>query len=369
MKDSRLENFAKRLKELPPFSQDFDNLSKAFDHFLKIVDEEMDEIEHAFPKQKDIPKQINKIIKVIKKSIDYYLKGQVEKCNQHLNSALKITRNDWENWIFRTETLYSNSIYYRMRANDSEYIFSAKEMFHVPFDQREKLGNQRFSLSGYPCLYLSSSLYCCWEELNRPAINNANVVALKSDESLILYDLTMPVRFELIDQILIIPFVISCSLKSSRENRVFKEEYIIPQTILQLIVDFNYSHFKPPHQEAPIINGIMYTSTRIGDKQNCAYDDHRLLQNYVFPTINASAKEGYCRNLSNAFSCTKPTSLNYDLITGAQHSYSPPTDEMASEGYFHTQLGRLQKSISSRDFIRFSVSTPHYKKPVKVRQK
>ena len=43
-----------------------------------------------------------------------------------------------------------------------------RDLFHVPFEEREKLASQRYSIPGVPCLYLGSSAYVCWEELGRP---------------------------------------------------------------------------------------------------------------------------------------------------------------------------------------------------------
>ncbi|MBG7610701.1 hypothetical protein IU405_00375, partial [Polaribacter sp. BAL334] len=63
---------------------------------------------------------------------------------------------------------------YRIRTNDSTYNsgFTAKDLFHIPYEKRHLIGNNRFSLSGFPCLYFGNKVYCCWEELNRPKIEN-----------------------------------------------------------------------------------------------------------------------------------------------------------------------------------------------------
>lgn len=39
-------------------------------------------------------------------------------------------------------------------------------MFHIPYDKRYLVGNQRFSLSGFPLLYLSSSINGVKSELD-----------------------------------------------------------------------------------------------------------------------------------------------------------------------------------------------------------
>lgn len=53
---------------------------------------------------------------------------------------------------------------YKCRENSKLFHFSKDEMFHIPYEKRNLVGNQRFSLSGLPCLYLGGSSYICWEE-------------------------------------------------------------------------------------------------------------------------------------------------------------------------------------------------------------
>ena len=61
---------------------------------------------------------------------------------------------------------------YRMRI--SKETLSKEKMFHVPFNMREKVSSARFSIPGFPCLYLGTSLerpnflsnsYLCFEGL------------------------------------------------------------------------------------------------------------------------------------------------------------------------------------------------------------
>lgn len=40
---------------------------------------------------------------------------------------------------------------YKCRENSKLFHFSKDEMFHIPYEKRNLVGNQRFSLSGLPC--------------------------------------------------------------------------------------------------------------------------------------------------------------------------------------------------------------------------
>jgi hypothetical protein len=69
--------------------------------------------------------------------------------------------------------------FYRARKPDSTRITDRKDMFHVPFESRENVTTQRFSVPGFPCLYLSNSPYVCWEELRKPPIDKMMVSRFK----------------------------------------------------------------------------------------------------------------------------------------------------------------------------------------------
>lgn len=45
---------------------------------------------------------------------------------------------------------------YKCRENAKLFHFTKDEMFHIPYDKRNLVGNQRYSLSGLPCLYLGA---------------------------------------------------------------------------------------------------------------------------------------------------------------------------------------------------------------------
>lgn len=59
----------------------------------------------------------------------------------------------------------------RYEKNVYQTKFKPLDLFHVPFEKRHLIGNNRFSLSGLPCLYFGSSIYGCWEEMNRPNLD------------------------------------------------------------------------------------------------------------------------------------------------------------------------------------------------------
>ena len=51
---------------------------------------------------------------------------------------------------------------------ETDFNLERKELFHIPYDKREYASSERFSVAGYPCLYLSSQYEICWCECHKP---------------------------------------------------------------------------------------------------------------------------------------------------------------------------------------------------------
>lgn len=214
-----------------------------------------------------------------------------------------------------------------MRSSDSGHLFRNDEMFHIPFELRGNVKNQRYSISGYPCLYLGRSLYVCWEELGRPIIDTCNMAAIESDKELLFINLRMPTQIKIKDQLYRIPLIIASSLKVHNSNYTFKQEYIIPQILVQCVLKRNTQGGMRIKEIKSIIDGIKYTSTHFNDKQRL-FKDINLFTNYVIPvkTIN---KEGLCSELCKTFKISKDSTLLN--ILKIYNSFNQGTENVATE--------------------------------------
>lgn len=63
------------------------------------------------------------------------------------------------------------------RGRPSENFLSHWDMFHIPFNRRFLISNQRYSLVGQPLLYLSTSPYCIYKELN--SVDNVQISSFR----------------------------------------------------------------------------------------------------------------------------------------------------------------------------------------------
>ena len=254
---------------------------------------------------------------------------------------------------------------YRVRESKEKYL-TKKDIFHIPFEHRYKVSNQRYSINGFPCLYLGSSIYVCWEELNRPNFGDLYVSKFKlvTKHPKIL-DLTFSAKEsqsflekfkknnvfhewrinEIVDKVILFPLIMSCSIINRKENRVFKEEYIIPQLLLEWV------------RNKKVINGIEYFSLSLPEYNL----DQRLYKNYVFPAKQQKVK-GQCNFLSSIFELTDPISWDFaktlDALAKTADSSSSLDFNILNQkrSYAHTEFRELEKIIGSFPFKKLDVT-------------
>ena len=74
-------------------------------------------------------------------------------------------------------------IFFRARTGNIENENMENALKHTPFDMISKIGSYRFSIPGQPCLYLGSTSYACWIEMDKPSDRdfNAGCILLNKD--------------------------------------------------------------------------------------------------------------------------------------------------------------------------------------------
>ncbi|NLB17374.1 MAG: hypothetical protein GX825_01240 [Syntrophomonadaceae bacterium] len=148
-------------------------------------------------------------------------------------------------------------------ADNAEFL--EKELLHIPFSLRNKVTNQRYSLSGFPCLYLGASVYACWLELDKPTFDRLNIIRFQAVRGMKYIDLSlmpfnclyMAKMIERKEQWLeykekesnivslcekclyTMPLIMACSIiNEKRANHdSFRSEYVIPQLFMHSIAD------------------------------------------------------------------------------------------------------------------------------------
>lgn len=217
------------------------------------------------------------------------------------------------------DVIENGSSLYRMRSIEGKNRISRGEMFHIPFNNIDNVPPHRYSVPGFPCLYLCSSLYCCWEELGRPDLNSCMFSLFSNTKYFLLLDLRFPSREKWItDYSKLIPFfkvIIASRVIVKKQMNPFKPEYIIPQLITEYIIE-NNTHLSADENDFRIC-GICYTSSR--------YNNDFEYPLSVFDCIAIPAvfnrEQKYSSFLSELFELTSPTCEEFERIKSPRSTH------------------------------------------------
>lgn len=280
----------------------------------------------------------------IKDAIQLYFNGKPSESYLKLSETIN-TRIERNKQMFRVESYGKGESFYRMRQGKDNFLYSKDQMFHIPFQDRGNVSTKRFSIPGFPSLYLGKTVYVCWEELNRPDVNAFQVSRLKNLKVLKFIDLTPPDLNEVYNAkafgyIMIWPLIAACSIKVSQPSNYFKPEYIVPQLLLQWVRNRND------------VDGIRYSSTHIKSTSIKRMGEY---YNMVFP-VKENGRKGLCPELIKCFDISDPVSWqSIQIATGGD--YNPATDgtdyldkklpHLSIYGnvrtrYSHSLLGRIE---------------------------
>lgn len=203
--------------------------------------------------------------------------------------------------------------FYRARKiGKNDKIESKYDMFHIPFNFIEKVGNERFSISGSPALYLGSNVFTCFKELNVKSNqrNNFYISKVKIPNKTIRFfdlrihlDQTMKKNEEcpkdmFIPQVylylMMFPLVFASSIKTAYPKEKFKPEYIIPNLLMQWVRGLNeYEHYF----------GILYSSTKINKNDT---DMPQLFYNAIIPSRLKTKDNEFCYHMLNQVQISNP---------------------------------------------------------------
>lgn len=244
--------------------------------------------------------------------------------------------------------LYPQS--YRLREKGGVADFG--DLFHVPFESRHKVGSARYSIPGYPTLYLSNSIFLAYKELGEPRYENLYVSKFlhtkQFNRTETLLDLTSKplwstpeCKFKFLARWVLI---MACSIEVGFPDSPFKPEYILSQILFQWVKNnINIGG----HRKGI---GVTYSSTKIVDDRVGVYG-------HFYNTaiaIHSSNKEGYCSMLSKQFCMTKPISfhkaLEYEHEVSFQGQVKTIEIGEVSIEYIKTDFGKIEQALSDSPY-------------------
>lgn len=333
----------------------FENFHSNISHFdgrMKI------ELEKIKPK---IEKLSNSIID----SIAAFLNGDSIAAYKIFEAGLNQIKNHLliKNGITNIESIKESEQFYRARFG-ADGLFKREEMFHIPFEKRHLVTTQRYSLPGIPCLYLANSTYLCWEELGKPDFDRTQFSRydlLDCDlKFLNLNHTNQAISFIGFDKdgdidemtsFLVMQYISTWPLQAAVSNVVkyrdspFKPEYIIPQLLLQWVVN---------NKE---LDGIRFFSTKYNGSVPILHFGN--FSNLVIP-IKKSKNKGLCDELKKKIKLTNPLSYMFATIVLPQMtnekvsiedmkiSMKPITLQLSEDlkaPYQNTKFGQIERIL------------------------
>lgn len=328
----RLRNFSHSSSE--KFETTIKNYQNSFFNELKFICE-IDECTNHKNLQPGTKSHVKKYFDNIHKNLGVFA-ASFNKLSDVYNEWIMGKNKEAENILFKylkenclldfTHEV-NNSILFRGRW--SKNPLNSEDMFHIPFNKRYLIGNQRYSISGQPVLYFGLSPIDVIHELRLDLDNIKNVYFssfLHTSGNLNVFDLTnkFPNKFKNIEILIndgmsgtfdivekeIVKFmhlfILSqlCSFQRSKVSEIsyFSEEYVIPQLLTSVLRENEF-------------DGILFSSTRT--KYNTCYSKAHFHVNMHRENLalftKYSDKNNVDTSLREQFSCSKPLEIN-DLI-------------------------------------------------------
>lgn len=248
---------------------------------------------------------------------------------RQIMSDLVWTHIETEENFFRMRTFAD-------RRNGIEY----KEMFHIPIKKRRLACTGRYSIPGYPCLYLGKSSYVCWEEMGRPQMSNCWCSRLKTRVAFDVLDLRLPLENVFCDNIarymVLFPLLISCMIPMKGENGdVFKPEYLIPQLIMEWVIKNDKT-------------GIYYTTTHFTKQTRKDFDYPRdKFDNLAMPI--KSPLDGDVENcpvLARMFKISNPANDEIEALKhGRDLEWVNLAEDQKVENFRTSSFGKLESYL------------------------
>jgi ribosomal protein S17E len=231
-------------------------------------------------------------------------------------------------------------VFYRGRKS-TEFL-SHRDIFHIPFNKRYLIENQRYSLTGQPLLYLSSSPYGVVRELGTSESVKISSFRLAKDVSLKVYEnMNKFSRTSLENQnnskMAFVDFMLNntifsdekliiqaffqmilascCSFERREETKksFFSEEYVLPQILTLVLKQHGY-------------HGVRYTSTK-AHKDNDIIDSERAVRLFYSNTcLFTNYTEKQSKDVNNMYD----EILFKKFITSNLHNYCEDIPEAIS---------------------------------------
>lgn len=273
-------------------------------------------------------------------ALTYYNKTNYAKAYKLFGKSIDSIRAFLFDTTIMTDRTSKINSYYRIRTG--EKVFSSrKDLFHIPLSARDKIKSYRYSIAGFPCLYLSTDIELCWFECGMPkhfsysyytfdnSADGKKLIDFAEDAfsivnclDILSYEIEKDeaVKRTVIETvqkyIITLPLKAACSFSVKNKDSAFIEEYILPQMLLLWM------------KEKTDYAGILYRTRSAIEN---AHDWNCI--NLVMPAREINAD--YCSFLNSTLLMTKPMHVDLQKEVSKQSDKRKKVEEFID--YVETQ--------------------------------
>lgn len=194
-------------------------------------------------------------------------------------------------------------VFYRIRTGSFDKNNDG-EIFHIPFEKRHLVTTQRYSIPGYPILYLSSSLFTAWCEMDKPEIDGMSFAAFEFKDLELFIDLGYPymrtMMWEWYSLFVMYPLLMACMVRVKNPSAPFKPEYIMPQMMMKLV-----------REHGQRLSGIAYMSNKLPEAFPI---DSISSRNLAVCTNNCLCIKGHDKTLADRMRMTDIQTITRDQV-------------------------------------------------------
>ena len=234
--------------------------------------------------------------------------------------------------LFKLHNYKDSLNLYRVVGVSDNIPYKRTRVFHTPYNLRSKVSTSRYSIAGYPSLYLGTSIELCKEEVRINPYDRFTIASLFklernqycNDTEISVIELALKPQDFFIERnnsdylrrtfnyneindysirsayLLWYPLIAACSYIRVKKSDPFAAEYIIPQLLMQWV----RHELASKNQKYDQLIGIRYFSCASNRASDLGF-------NYVFPTSGKRDRVlPFCSVLMKAFKLTEPVFIH-----------------------------------------------------------
>lgn len=319
-----------------------DTLEKLYKVYIKKI-EAIDTEESCYSTIECDIENIKTICGLIRNAVSHYLNGFPSAAYNYLSRVMRILMSNqlkvYQKSISRNIENFEDDLDLYRVAKVSDYVdYDRRRIFHTPYNLRSKVSTNRYSIAGYPSLYLATTLELCCEEIHlnpyselaiasrfrierNEEYNNTHISVIElavKPQDFIERNIDDKVNNRHFDRYLLedtnikrayllwYPLIAACSFIRPNKTDPFAAEYIVPQLLMQWVrMEISQSENKRDK-----LIGLRYFSCASIKASDLGF-------NYVFPVSGNQklSKYPFCPILMKAFKITTPHFISdYDNI-------------------------------------------------------